>query len=179
MLILLVYPLSCCSQTGNSHQRKLLLLWRIYDWAWEILLDFPLLFLHRTPLGNVIFQFHLQFVLHTLKFDSQPLSCSSPIPLRTNMSLPVSPCSSPLRQFKQSNWSCLPSPPHPTHSSGASYNALCYTHNQTRRSPPPVISDPWLDVGRMKLQSPYGSPKRFWASFVKSKMFYHLRFVCY
>ncbi|XP_062225695.1 mitogen-activated protein kinase kinase kinase 3-like isoform X2 [Phragmites australis] len=86
---------------------------------------------------------------------------SSPIPLRTNMSLPVSPCSSPLRQFKQSNWSCLPSPPHATFSSGAGYNTLSYAQNQTRRSPTPAISDPWLDVGQMKLQSPYGSPKRF------------------
>ncbi|KAK3142560.1 hypothetical protein QOZ80_4BG0348180 [Eleusine coracana subsp. coracana] len=90
-----------------------------------------------------------------------PHTSSSSIPSRTNMSLPVSPCSSPLRQFKQSNWSCLPSPPHPTYSSGAGYNALSYVHNQTRRSPPPTISDPWLDVGQMKLQSPYGSPKRF------------------
>ncbi|KAK3144721.1 hypothetical protein QOZ80_4AG0316930 [Eleusine coracana subsp. coracana] len=90
-----------------------------------------------------------------------PHTSSSSIPLRTNMSLPVSPCSSPLRQFKQSNWSCLPSPPHPTYSSGAGYNALSYVHNQTRRSPPRTISDPWLDVGQMKLQSPYGSPKRF------------------
>uniref|UniRef100_A0A0A9G982 Uncharacterized protein n=1 Tax=Arundo donax TaxID=35708 RepID=A0A0A9G982_ARUDO len=77
------------------------------------------------------------------------------------MSLPVSPCSSPLRQFKQSNWSCLPSPPHPTFSSGAVYNTLSYAQNQTRRSPTPAISDPWLDVGQTKLQSPYGSPKRF------------------
>ncbi|KAL6650583.1 hypothetical protein ACP70R_009508 [Stipagrostis hirtigluma subsp. patula] len=86
---------------------------------------------------------------------------SSPIPGRTNMSLPVSPCSSPLRQFKQSNWSCLPSPPHPTFSSGAGYSTLNFVQNQTRRSPPPGVSDPFLDVSQLKLQSPYGSPKRF------------------
>lgn len=81
---------------------------------------------------------------------------SSPIPVRTNMSLPVSPCSSPLRQFKQSNWSCLPSPPHPMLSSGASaYNSSSYALNQARRIP-----DPCQD-GSLKLQSPYGSPKRF------------------
>ncbi|WOL01554.1 mitogen-activated protein kinase kinase kinase YODA-like isoform X2 [Canna indica] len=39
--------------------------------------------------------------------------------LRLNMSLPVSPCSSPLRQFTKSNRSCLPSPPHPAYSAGA------------------------------------------------------------
>ncbi|XP_062185076.1 mitogen-activated protein kinase kinase kinase 3-like isoform X2 [Phragmites australis] len=85
---------------------------------------------------------------------------SSPIPGRANMSVPVSPCSSPLRQFKQSNWSCLPSPPHQTFSS-AGYNTLSYAQNQTRRSPTPAVSDPWLDVGQLKHQSPYGSPKRF------------------
>ncbi|KAF7016596.1 hypothetical protein CFC21_030172 [Triticum aestivum] len=79
---------------------------------------------------------------------------SSPIPVRTNMSLPVSPCSSPLRQFKQSNWSCLPSPPHPMLSSGAAaYNSSSYALNQAQRMP-----DPWQD-GSLKLQSPYGSPK--------------------
>ncbi|KAF8772415.1 hypothetical protein HU200_005820 [Digitaria exilis] len=90
-----------------------------------------------------------------------PSPHSSPIPGRTNMSMPVSPCSSPLRQFKQSNRSCMPSPPHPMLSPGAGYNTLSYTQNQTRRSPAPAISDPWLDVGQLKLQSPYGSPKRF------------------
>ncbi|CAM0904580.1 unnamed protein product [Alopecurus aequalis] len=85
-----------------------------------------------------------------------PRTSSSPIPVRTNMSLPVSPSSSPLRQFKQSNWSCLPSPPHPMLSPGVSSS---YALNQARRSP--VVSDPWQDIGPLKLQSPYGSPKRF------------------
>ena len=39
--------------------------------------------------------------------------CSNPSNMRMNMSLPVSPCSSPLRQYRQSNRSCLPSPTHP------------------------------------------------------------------
>ncbi|KAF0893156.1 hypothetical protein E2562_023186 [Oryza meyeriana var. granulata] len=91
-----------------------------------------------------------------------PHTASSPISaVRTNMSLPVSPCSSPLRQFKQSNWSCLPSPPHPTFSSGATtYTLSSYMSNETRRSP--TISDTWQDISQlMKVQSPYGSPKRF------------------
>ena len=40
----------------------------------------------------------------------------------TNISLPVSPCCSPLRQYSQSNRSYLPSPPHPTYS--AEYTPL-------------------------------------------------------
>uniref|UniRef100_A0A0D9ZL25 Protein kinase domain-containing protein n=1 Tax=Oryza glumipatula TaxID=40148 RepID=A0A0D9ZL25_9ORYZ len=90
-----------------------------------------------------------------------PHTASSPISVvRTNMSLPVSPCSSPLRQFKQSNWSCLPSPPHPTFSNGAtSYNISSYMTNETRRIP--TISDTWQDISQLKVQSPYGSPKRF------------------
>lgn len=89
-----------------------------------------------------------------------PHTSSSPIPVRTNTSLPVSPCSSPLRQFKQSNWSCLPSPHHPMLSSGATaYNLSSYASNQTRRSS--AIPDHWQDVGQLKLQSPYGSPRRF------------------
>ncbi|CAL5032008.1 unnamed protein product [Urochloa decumbens] len=94
-------------------------------------------------------------------FSTTVPSPRSPIPGRTNMSMPVSPCSSPLRQFNQSNRSCMPSPPHPMLSPSAGYNTLSYAQNQTRRSPAPAISDPWLDVGQLKLQSPYGSPKRF------------------
>ncbi|KAL5215352.1 hypothetical protein ABZP36_004504 [Zizania latifolia] len=85
---------------------------------------------------------------------------ASPISVRTNMSLPVSPCSSPMRQFKQTTWSCLPSPPHPTYSSGSTaYNITSYMMNEMRRSP--TVSDTWQDAGQLKLQSPYGSPRRF------------------
>ncbi|KAK1601866.1 hypothetical protein QYE76_008382 [Lolium multiflorum] len=78
-----------------------------------------------------------------------PRNPSSPIAARANMSLPVSPCSSPLRQFKQSNWSCLPSPPHP----------VDYTQNQMRLST--AVPDPWLDIGQLRPPSPYGSPRRY------------------
>jgi hypothetical protein len=94
--------------------------------------------------------------LHCIFHEKICMPFSSPIPVRANMSLPVSPSSSPLRQFKQSNWSCLPSPPHPMLSPGAPSS---YALNQARRSP--TISDPWQDVGPLRLQSPYGSPKRF------------------
>ncbi|KAL6634167.1 hypothetical protein ACP70R_026838 [Stipagrostis hirtigluma subsp. patula] len=84
---------------------------------------------------------------------------SSHIDLRTNISLPVSPCSSPLRQFKQSNWSCLPSPSHPACSAGsAAYNPVSYMQNQRRRSI--TVPDPWHDMSQ-KPPGSYGSPKRF------------------
>lgn len=158
------YPWSCCSPTGSCHLGRLLLLWRILDWAWEILLDFPLLFLHHTgiPLPSLPCT-----VSHN--FDWQCLWYSSPIPGRANMSTPVSPCSSPLRQFKQSNVRCMRSPPHPLLSPGLG-NTLSYTQNQTRRIPAPAISDPWLDVGQMKLQSLNISPKRFWERFMKKRI---------
>ncbi|KAJ1271084.1 hypothetical protein BS78_06G102200 [Paspalum vaginatum] len=94
-------------------------------------------------------------------FSTAVPSPHSPIPGRENVSMPVSPCSSPLRQFKQSNRRSLPSPPHPMLSLGAGYNTSSYTQNQTRLSPTPAFSDPWLDSSQLKLQSPYGSPKRF------------------
>uniref|UniRef100_A0A0D9VH25 mitogen-activated protein kinase kinase kinase n=1 Tax=Leersia perrieri TaxID=77586 RepID=A0A0D9VH25_9ORYZ len=85
---------------------------------------------------------------------------SSPTAVRTNMSLPVSPCSSPLRQFKQSNWSCLPSPSHPALSPGiATAYPTNQVQNQSRRST--VVPDPWQEMNQLKPPSPYGSSKRF------------------
>ncbi|WOL14233.1 mitogen-activated protein kinase kinase kinase YODA-like [Canna indica] len=93
-----------------------------------------------------------------------PLACKNPsdLPnLRMNMSLPVSPCSSPLRQFRQSNnRSCLPSPPHPAYSAGAAnYSPINSTLYPTRPGNN-LSSDPWLDINLFKAQSPYGSPRR-------------------
>ncbi|XP_034594583.1 mitogen-activated protein kinase kinase kinase 3 isoform X4 [Setaria viridis] len=88
-----------------------------------------------------------------------PNKTSSHIDLRANMSLPVSPCSSPLQRVKQSNWSCIASPSHPALPSGsAAYNPVSYMQNQMRGSDP--VPDPWHDIGQ-RPQSPYGSPKRF------------------
>ncbi|CAL4968834.1 unnamed protein product [Urochloa decumbens] len=86
-----------------------------------------------------------------------PNKTASHIDLRANMSLPVSPCSSPLRRVKQSNWSCVASPSHPAFSSGsATYNPVSYMQNQM--SDP--VPDPWHDMSQ-RPQSPYGSPKKF------------------
>ncbi|KAG2659055.1 hypothetical protein PVAP13_1KG336600 [Panicum virgatum] len=91
-------------------------------------------------------------------YPSPNKTSSSRIDVRANMSLPVSPCSSPLRRVKQSNWSCVASPSHPAFSSGsAAYNPVSYMQSQMRRSDP--VPDPWCDIGE-RPQSPYGSPKR-------------------
>ncbi|XP_040377255.1 mitogen-activated protein kinase kinase kinase 3-like isoform X2 [Oryza brachyantha] len=89
-----------------------------------------------------------------------PHNISSPTAVRTNMSLPVSPCSSPLRQFKQSNWSCLPSPSHPALSPGlAAAYPNNHPQNQSRRIA--AVPDPLLESSQLRPPSPYGSPKRF------------------
>ncbi|URE26764.1 hypothetical protein MUK42_06608 [Musa troglodytarum] len=91
-----------------------------------------------------------------------PLASKNPSEMpstRMNMSLPVSPCSSPLRQFKQSNRSCLPSPPHPTYSSGATnHSPVNLALHSTR--PCSNLPDPWFDITLFKTQSQYDSPRR-------------------
>ncbi|XP_074587339.1 mitogen-activated protein kinase kinase kinase 3-like [Curcuma longa] len=86
--------------------------------------------------------------------------------LRMNMSLPVSPSSSPLRQIKQSNRSCLPSPPHPAYSPPhPAYSAGAATYSPVNLSLYPTrlsnnLPDPWLDSNLFKPPTPYGSPRR-------------------
>lgn len=85
--------------------------------------------------------------------------CRNLTSLRTNMSLPVSPCSSPLRQFRQSNRSCLPSPPHPSYSSGADnyspVNNILYPARLSNN-----ISNPFSDIGLLKARTPSDSSRR-------------------
>ncbi|VAI03338.1 unnamed protein product [Triticum turgidum subsp. durum] len=78
--------------------------------------------------------------------------------VRMNMSLPVSPCTSPLRQYRQSNRSCLPSPPHPAYSAGAAnYSPINNMLYPTR--PSNYLTDPWLETPRQKTQT-FDSPRR-------------------
>jgi len=78
--------------------------------------------------------------------------------VRMNMSLPVSPCSSPLRQYRQSNRSCLRSPPHPAYSAGAAnYNPINNALYPTR--PSSGLTDPWLEISQVKTQT-FDSPRR-------------------
>ncbi|CAD6253834.1 unnamed protein product [Miscanthus lutarioriparius] len=77
--------------------------------------------------------------------------------VRMNMSLPVSPCSSPLRQYRQSNRSCLPSPPHPAYSAGAAnYSPINNALYPMRSS---GLTDPWLEISQLKTQT-FDSPRR-------------------
>ncbi|XP_047091726.1 mitogen-activated protein kinase kinase kinase 3-like [Lolium rigidum] len=78
---------------------------------------------------------------------------------RMNMSLPVSPCGSPPRQYKQSNRSCLPSPPHPAYSAGAAnYSPINNALYPTRASN--YLSDPWLEIPQRKITQTFDSPRR-------------------
>ncbi|XP_065012160.1 mitogen-activated protein kinase kinase kinase 3-like [Musa acuminata AAA Group] len=96
-----------------------------------------------------------------------PMACQNPSDLpsmRLNMSLPVSPCSlspcsSPLRQFKQTNRSCLPSPPHSYYLSGAANQSPVKSTLYPTR-PCNKLPDPWLDIALFKPQAPYDSPRR-------------------
>lgn len=90
-----------------------------------------------------------------------PPACSDLVNSRMNLSLPVSPCSSPLRSFRQPNWSCLPSPPHPsfpggTLGGGGGFSSYSVSPVGAGRS----FLDPWVDVSRGRSQSPYESPRR-------------------
>ncbi|KAH7671061.1 Mitogen-activated protein kinase kinase kinase protein [Dioscorea alata] len=95
-------------------------------------------------------------IRHTVGFPSSSHT-SDLAGLRMNMSLPVSPCSSPLRQYRQSNRSCLPSPPHPSYSTGT------INHGPSNHSLYPTrlnfnFSDPWPDFHQLKLPTPFDSP---------------------
>lgn len=96
---------------------------------------------------------------YTAGFPTSIKSASNLASMRMNISLPVSPCSSPLRQFKQSNRSCLPSPPHPAFSAGAiSYSPSNYSLYPMR--PISNYRDQWPDLIPLRVPSPYDSPRR-------------------
>lgn len=79
---------------------------------------------------------------------------------RTITSLPVSPCSSPLRQYGPSHKSFL-SPPHPSYAvmgQSSGYNLGDYSGYPTR-SNPRYINDPWLETSLLKAQTPGTSPR--------------------
>ncbi|XP_020580434.1 mitogen-activated protein kinase kinase kinase 3 [Phalaenopsis equestris] len=79
--------------------------------------------------------------------------------MRMNMSLPVSPCSSPRHQQIQFNRSCVPSPIHPAYSAGAlTYGPSNHYLYQVR--PSHNFTDPSLDISELRIQTPYSSPKR-------------------
>ncbi|CAO2143940.1 unnamed protein product [Urochloa humidicola] len=90
--------------------------------------------------------------------SNRRIAAINPSNVRMNMSLPVSPCSSPLRQYRQSNRSCLPSPPHPAYSAGAAnYSPINNALYPMR--PSSGLTDPWLDISPLRTQT-FDSPRR-------------------
>uniref|UniRef100_A0A0D3HJD9 Protein kinase domain-containing protein n=1 Tax=Oryza barthii TaxID=65489 RepID=A0A0D3HJD9_9ORYZ len=96
--------------------------------------------------------------LHLLHCLTERIWCSNPSNVRMNMSLPVSPCSSPLRQYRQSNRSCMPSPPHPAYSAGAA-NYSPINNALYPKRPSNHVPDPWLEISQLKAP-PFDSPRR-------------------
>lgn len=90
--------------------------------------------------------------------STRRISAINPSNVRMNMSLPVSPCSSPLRQYRQSNRSCMPSPPHPAYSAGAA-NYSPINNALYPKRPSNHVPDPWLEISQLKAP-PFDSPRR-------------------
>ncbi|TYI31140.1 hypothetical protein ES332_A05G432900v1 [Gossypium tomentosum] len=78
---------------------------------------------------------------------------------RTITSLPVSPCSSPLR-YGPAHRSCFLSPPHPAYQFvGQSGHNLGDFSGNTSRPNPRYTHDPWLETPQLKVQTPGTSPR--------------------
>ncbi|XP_047315771.1 mitogen-activated protein kinase kinase kinase 3-like [Impatiens glandulifera] len=80
---------------------------------------------------------------------------------KTITSLPVSPCSSPLRDYRAANRSCFLSPTHPSYAfigqnvqNGREYSTL---HTRTN---PTYAPEPWREDGQFKFQTPSASTIR-------------------
>ncbi|XP_074309018.1 mitogen-activated protein kinase kinase kinase 3-like [Silene latifolia] len=81
---------------------------------------------------------------------------------RSITSLPVSPCSSPLRQLGATSKSCFLSPPHPSYAwpgQSSSYNSSNQSLSPTRRRPVGYTLDPLIESTLFKGQTPGGSPR--------------------
>lgn len=80
---------------------------------------------------------------------------------RTITSLPVSPSSSPLRQYGQEHRSCFYSPPHPSYTIlGQNSYTLNDTPSYPVRSNAPFTLDPWHETSRYKAHTPPGGSPR-------------------
>ncbi|PRQ49339.1 putative mitogen-activated protein kinase kinase kinase STE-STE11 family [Rosa chinensis] len=75
-------------------------------------------------------------------------------------SLPVSPCSSPLRQYGPAHKSCFLSPPHPTYAmmGQSNYNLNEYSSYTTRPNTSYTL-EPWRESPMLRPQTPSGSPR--------------------
>ncbi|KAM5577773.1 mitogen-activated protein kinase kinase kinase 3 [Rosa sericea] len=75
-------------------------------------------------------------------------------------SLPVSPCSSPLRQYGPAHKSCFLSPPHSTYAmmGQSNYNLNDYSSYTTRPNTSHTL-EPWRESPMLRPQTPSGSPR--------------------
>ncbi|KAM1255022.1 hypothetical protein TB2_028829 [Malus domestica] len=81
--------------------------------------------------------------------------------IRMITSLPVSPCSSPLRQYGQTHKSSLLSPPHPTYAmmGQSSYNLSDYSSYNKLSPTTSYTLDPWQETTLLKAQTLGSSPR--------------------
>ncbi|KAH9623683.1 hypothetical protein KSS87_017710 [Heliosperma pusillum] len=79
---------------------------------------------------------------------------------RSITSLPVSPCSSPLRQLGAASKSCYISPQHPSYAwpGQSGYNSNEHSLSPSRRRAGYTL-DPWIETTLFKGQTPGGSPR--------------------
>ncbi|MCD9644079.1 hypothetical protein HAX54_032057 [Datura stramonium] len=98
------------------------------------------------------------YASHPVITVSRPLICARKI--KTITSLPVSPTSSPLRQYEPARKSCYLSPPHPSYGMGgqSGYDANDYSMFQARPNSRTTL-DPWLEIPQLRSQTPSRSPK--------------------
>ncbi|KAG0493192.1 hypothetical protein HPP92_004186 [Vanilla planifolia] len=86
-------------------------------------------------------------------------SSSEPISTRTNTSLPVSPCSSPLWQYGPPQRSCFPSPAYPNYSSGFDNNGQ-NNYPMPNMRPNYNFTDPRLDNSDLRTRALYERSRR-------------------
>lgn len=82
--------------------------------------------------------------------------------VRAITSLPVSPCSSPLRHYGPAHKSGLLSPPHPAYAmmGHSGYNSNDYSSYTTMRPSPSYTFDPWRETSPYRAHTPPGGSPR-------------------
>ncbi|XP_062147983.1 mitogen-activated protein kinase kinase kinase 3 [Alnus glutinosa] len=82
--------------------------------------------------------------------------------IRAITSLPVSPCSSPLRHYGPAHKSGLLSPPHPAFAmmGQSGYNSNDYSSYTTMRTSPSYTFDPWRETSPYRAHTPPGGSPR-------------------
>ncbi|KAM3282633.1 mitogen-activated protein kinase kinase kinase 3 [Capsicum chacoense] len=117
----------------------------------------PVLELHSS--GRNISPPEGNYASHPVIAVSRPLICAREN-VKAITSLPVSPTSSPLRQYEPARKSCYLSPPHPSYAIGgqSGYDANDYLMFQARPSTRTTL-EPWLEIPQFRAQTPSRSLK--------------------